>query len=356
MQHLKLGPVRIPYNITHEGEQKTFHLGRMRIPFTTYTKNGYKYYKIGFLRLRFRSQEKYLINQREAHYRMRDQLTEDKIRELCQQIFLEKQGYPLDLEDPRSMNEKIFWLKLNYHDPLITRCADKYAVKGYVEEVLGPGHVIPTIAAWDKAEDIDFSLLPPKYVMKVNWSSGYNFIADGREPVDQDLVRAKMEKWMRPRQNSYYHAFNWGYKHMRPVVYAEEYVEQVAGQLYDYKFFCCGGDVKFWFIATDRHEDGKLTHDFFDMDFNRLDFDYGGRLHSKEELKKPRFYDQMLEAARKLSKPFPFVRVDFYETADTWFVGEMTFYPGGGVLAFTPREWDYTLGSYIKLPAPRRED
>lgn len=355
MQHLKAGPLRIPYKVTRDGDKKTFHIGPFKIPFSTYTEKGYKYYKIFFLKLKFRTQEKYLISQREAHYRIREQLTEEKKKELAEKIFLEKHGYSLDLDNPRSMNQKIFWLKFNYQDPMVTRCCDKYAVKGYVEEVLGPGYVIPTIAAWEKAEDIDFSVLPQKYVMKVNWSSGYNVIVNGNSDPDREMIREKMRKWMRPQQNSYYHAFNWGYKNMKPMVYAEEYIEQVEGQLYDYKFFCCNGEVKFWFIATDRQEDGRLTHDFFDMDFNKLPFDYGGRLHSEKELKKPKFYEEMLSCARKLSKPFPFVRVDFYETEDAFYVGEMTFYPGGGVLAFTPTEWDFVLGDYIELPEPKHE-
>ena len=64
--------------------------------------------------------------------------------------------------------------------------------------------------------------------------------------------------------------------------------------MYSYKFFCCNGEVKFWFIATDRYSNGgMLTHDFFDMDFNFLNFDYGGRAHSTQKLEKPRHYAEM---------------------------------------------------------------
>ena len=38
-------------------------------------------------------------------------------------------GRPLDLRTPRTLNEKLMWLKLRRYgsDPLVTRCADKYA-------------------------------------------------------------------------------------------------------------------------------------------------------------------------------------------------------------------------------------
>ena len=349
MQYLKLGPIRIPYAIEKDGPKKTFRICGLRIPFTTYSENGYKYYKIAFLRLRFKSQEKYLINQRYSNYLIRDELTEEKIRELSVKIFEEKLGYTPDLENPKSMNEKIFWLKLNYHNPLITKCCDKFAVKDYVTEKLGAEYVVPTIASWDKAEDLDLSILPDKYALKVNWSSGYNIIVKEKGSISESAIRESVERWMRPQQNSYYHTFNWGYKNIKPVVYAEEYMEQIDGQLYDYKFFCCNGKVKFWFIATDRYQGENLTHDFFDMNFQKMEFDYGGRSHSDLTLEKPRFYNEMVRCAEILAEPFPFVRVDFYETNDRFYVGEMTFYPGGGILPFTPKEWDFKLGENIEL-------
>lgn len=67
---------------------------------------------------------------------------------------------------------------------------------------------------------------------------------------------------------------------------------------------------------------------------------------------KPKNFDRMLEMANKLAEPFPFVRVDFYESADgnEIYVGELTFYPGGGYESFQPIEWDYKLGDMLRLP------
>ena len=307
------------------------------------------YYKIFCFTLRLPFLDKFFITQSKSNFLMRDQLDDEKIKNIAVKIFEEKVGYTPDLVHPRSMNEKIFWMKLNYHDPLITTCCDRFAVKDYVTEKLGPGYVIPTLNSWKSAEDIDFSTLPDQFVLKVNWSSGYNIIVKDKSTLNEADARSKITHWMQPQQNSYYQTFNWGYKNMEPVVYAEKYMEQVDGQLYDYKFYCCNGKAKFLFIATDRHKEGKLTYNFFDMDFNRLPFTYGGRGH-EENLEKPTFYEEMIRCAEILSRPFPFVRVDFYETDGKIFVGEMTFYSGGGILPFDPVEWDYKLGSYIDLP------
>ena len=354
MHYLKVGKVKIPYAIKTEGTRKIFQICGMKIPFSTVIRNNRKYYKLFFLTMQLPFLDKYFISQGYSNYLMRDQLTEEKIKEISAQIFREKVGYDPNLEEPRSFNEKIFWMKLNYHNPMVTRCCDKFSVKEYVNEKLGPGYVIPTIRSWEKSEDIDFSVLPDKYVLKVNWSSGYNIIVKDSSDVNEEEVRAKISRWMQPEQNSYYQTFNWGYKNMKPVVYAEEYMEQIDGQLFDYKFYCCNGKVKFLFIATDRHKEGKLTYNFFDPDFNKLDFTYGGRGHTEEPLEKPQHYDEMIRCAEMLAEPFPFVRVDFYETGGRIYVGEMTFYSGGGILPFDPVEWDYRLGSYIQFPVDNK--
>lgn len=350
MQYIKVGPVKIPYAIKTNGSQKSFQVGGIKIPFSTHTKNNKKFYKIFGVSLRLPFMDKYFITQSRSNYLMKDQLNDEKIRTIAAQIFKEKLGYTPNLDDPASFNEKIFWMKLNYHNPLVTTCCDKFAVKDYVTKTLGPGYVIPTIQSWERAEDVDFSILPKQYVMKVNWSSGYNIIVKDSSAVNEKETREKIAHWMKPEQNSYFQTFNWGYKNMKPMVYAEQYMEQIDGQLYDYKFYMCNGKAEFLFIATDRADKNTLTYDFFDMDFNKLPFHYGGRGHSVHKLEKPKHYEEMIKCAEKLAAPFPFVRVDFYEVGDKFYVGEMTFYSGGGILPFSPEEWDYKLGEYIHLP------
>ena len=350
MQHIKLWKLKIPYTVSSKGAHKILHILGLNIPYCTYQVGSKKYYQISWFRFHMSKKNTHIVSANQFHYSIRDQLDDKKITELSRKIFLEKLGYEPNFEDPKSMNEKIFWMKLHYKNPLITKCCDKFSVKGYIRDILGEGYSIPTLDSWKSADQIDFSSLPNQCVLKVNWASGYNVIIKDLASISKDEVREQIRFWMRPEQNSYFQAFNWGYKDMEPVVYAEKYIEQIDGQLFDYKFFCCNGKVRFWFIATDRYTDHILTHDFFDMDFNKLPFDYGGRAHSTRQLEKPKFYEQMIVCAEKLSEPFPFVRVDFYETANRFYIGEMTFYPGGGILPFTPREWDYKLGEYIQIP------
>lgn len=287
---------------------------------------------------------------KKEHYNMGILLTEKKKKQILKANFKKRVGYELNLDNPQTFNEKIMWSKLYYQNPLITQCCDKYAVKDYVKETIGEEYIVKTIASWDNPEDIDFDSLPNQFALKVNWSSGYNIIVRDKSQLDiPDTIR-QLKRWMQPDRNSYYQFFNWGFKHMKPVVYAEEYIEQTDGQVYDYKFFMFDGEMKMMFIATDRYGANQLSHDFFDKDFNHLPFVYGNRCHANPRPEKPKHYEKMLSLAEKLSKPFPFVRVDFYEVGDQIYLGEMTFYPGGGVLAFDPVEWDYKVGQWYKLP------
>ncbi len=287
---------------------------------------------------------------KKKHYNLGAALDEKRKIEILKEAFERRVGYPLDLEDPQTMNAKIMWMKLYYQDPLITQCADKFAVKDYVMQTVGAEYTVPTIASWSDPDDIDFDALPDQFVLKVNWSSGYNIIVKDKSQLDQENTRAQLRRWIQPDRNAYYQYFNWGFKHMKPVIYAEEYLEQIAGQVYDYKFFMCDGKYEFMLIATDRANDDDLTHDFFDNKFNRIDLTYGELKSANTVPQKPKNYDKMVELAEKLSAPFPFVRVDFYEVGNRVYLGEMTFYPAGGLKPFHPAEWDYTFGSKINLP------
>ena len=292
--------------------------------------------------------------QKYTHYLLdrEGKLTDAKKKEILSEIFKCRLGYSINWNNPITFNAKIMWLKLNYQNPLITRCSDKFAVKDYVDETIGKGHVVPTIDWWTDPDDIDFEKLPEQFVLKVNWSSGFNIIIKDKSEIDEEQIRKQLRKWTRSSQNSYYQMFNWGYKYMSPVIYAEEYISEVGDseQVFDYKFFCYDGVCKNLFITTDRFS--NKTYNWFDRDFNELPFTYGNAGKTPGGVEKPKHFEEMIDYAEQLAKPFPFVRVDFYEIGDKVLVGEMTFYSGGGILQFKPRLWDIELGKLINLPDP----
>ena len=75
-------------------------------------------------------------------------------------------GQDLNLDNPQKYTEKLQWLKLYDHRCVYTTMVDKYMVKQYVSERIGKEYVIPLLGVWDHVEDIDFSSLPDKFVLK----------------------------------------------------------------------------------------------------------------------------------------------------------------------------------------------
>jgi len=288
------------------------------------------------------------------HYLMRDRLTLSNKQRILEEMAEKALGYKPDFENPKTINEKILWSKLYLHHPLIPVCCDKYAVKEHAAAIIGKEHVLPVLGAWSKGEEIDFDALPDRFVLKVNWSSGYNIIVKDKAKIDREAVIRKINMWMRPEMNSYYHSFNWGYKNAKPVVFAEPYIEQCDGQLIDYKFLMANGKFVYLFILKDRFEDGPSVITYYDEHFELLPIPGP----DGEKVALPRNLNKMLEMAQKLAEPFPYVRVDFYETdTDEVYLGEMTFYPAAGLGKWYgdhPEIWENQFGSKIHLPLEQK--
>lgn len=264
-------------------------------------------------------------------------------------LFYRRIGYPLNLDNPRTYNEKLQWLKLYWHNPILTTLVDKYAVKGFVKERIGERYVIPTIGVWDKVSDIDWNKLPNQFVLKSTHDSGGLVICKDKSQLDRRSAIKKLKKSM--ANNYYFFGYEWPYKNVVPRIIAEPYLEDPeTRELRDYKFFCFNGVVRALFIATDRNKEGvDVKFDFFDEEFNHLPFKQG---HENASIlpAKPHCFEEMKVLATTLSKGFPHVRVDFYEVDGHVYFGEMTFFHHGGWTKFDPERWDEVFGSWLTLP------
>ncbi len=254
-----------------------------------------------------------------------------------------------DLNNPQTYNEKLQWLKLYNRKPEYTQMVDKYEVKKYIADLIGEEYIIPTLGVWDRFEDIDFDKLPNQFVLKCTHDSGGLVICQDKSKLDIVAARKKINKSL--NRNYYYMHREWPYKDVKPRIIAEQYMVDESGyELKDYKWFCFDGEPKALFIATDRGVEGEETKfDFFDMEFNHLPFT-NGHPNAGREIAKPQGFEEMKQLAAKLSQNIPHIRVDFYDINGKIYFGELTFYHWSGLTPFEPEEWDYTFGSWIKLP------
>lgn len=265
--------------------------------------------------------------------------------------FFKDNGYYPNIENPKTFNEKVLWLTQYYQNPLTTLCADKYRVKDYIKEQLGEGYTVPTIATYNNVYEIDLDTLPKQFVLKVNWGWGGNqvIVVKDKSKVNIDDIRAKIDTWVQPWNNFYYISYDWGYKHMKPQIYAEQYMEQNGTELIDYKVYCFNGKPEMVLVITDRFGKKEITKTFFDTSWNLLNVSRPN-VNVDKNIKMPECLPQMLEISKKLSKPFPLVRIDFYVVNNNPVIGEMTFHPGSSFETFEPKDWDYKLGYMLTLP------
>lgn len=266
---------------------------------------------------------------------------------LLNKMFLKKFGRKISKENPQTFNEKLQWLKLYWRDPKAEICADKYLVREYVGEK-GLGHLLnDLIGVYDNVDEIDLDQLPEQFVLKCTHGSGCNIICKDKNLLNWDDAKEKLSSWM--KINYYWPSREWVYKNHEPKIICERYLDdEKVGELIDYKFFCFNGEPEYIMTGTDRFSKDGLKVDFFDVHFNHLDFTRDHPMKG-DNIEKPKNFDKMLEYSKVLSKDFPFVRVDFYEANGKLFLGELTFFPGGGFEKFQPEEYDYSFGEKLNL-------
>lgn len=264
-----------------------------------------------------------------------------------------KAGYWPNLRNPNTYDEKLQWLKMYDHKPEYTKMVDKITAKEYVAGIIGDEYIIPTLKVYRNIDDIDLDELPDRFVLKTNNGSANNGVVICKDKSTFDLNRAKNKLMGSLTHNKYWLSREWPYKNIEPKIFAEQYMEAPGGDLQDFKFFCFDGIVRALFVGSERST-GDVKFDYFDTDFNHLDIVQEHPM-SGHSIEKPDNFELMKDIASKLSKGIPHVRVDLYNIKGNIYFGELTFYHHGGIVKFTPKEWDYTFGSWISLPSLRKE-
>ena len=262
-------------------------------------------------------------------------------------LFFIKAGYKLNLNHPKTYNEKLQWLKINYRKSIMTKMVDKYTAKDFASEIIGEKYIVTNYGIWDSFSEIDFDKLPQSFVLKTTHDQGGVVIVNDKYNFDIKAASQKLNKHLKVEH--YYLTREWPYKNVKPRIMAERLlVSEKQLNISDYKFYCFHGEPKLMYIS---HVDRKKIKylDFFDMDFNRLDISRPGFIQSDISYQLPKNWQLMKDLARKLSMDFPHLRVDFYNVEGRVYLGELTFFQGGGMMPFEPMKWDKILGDWIDL-------
>ena len=262
-------------------------------------------------------------------------------------VFRAETGYRLDLKRPRTYNEKLQWIKLYDRRPEYALYADKYKVREYIARTIGENYLVPMIGVYRKANEIPWTELPDRFVLKCNHASGTNVICQDKRELDVSATEKKLDTWL--KKNAFWGGREWCYKDIEPCIICEAFIETPDGNTPDdYKFMCFNGVPRLIQVHHDRY--GDHTLDYYTPEWKKSDLHRIDASTSAKVVEKPEKLNEMLSIAEALSKDMYYARIDLYYVEGSIYFGEITLYPTSGFSTFTRYEDDLLLGSYIHLP------
>ncbi len=298
--------------------------------------------------------KKFSYQQKAFEYKLCKYMSTEKYSEYLKDWYKNHIGEVLNIDNPKTYNEKIQWMKLHDSTPIKTQLADKYLVRNWVKEKIGEEYLIPLLGVWDNFDDIDFDELPDKFVLKCNHGCAYNIIVKDKYKFNIEDARKKINNWMN-ENFAFCAGFELHYKDIQRKIIAEQYIENDDSDLYDYKFWCFDGKVKYIQFLSERNTKG-LKMAFYNTDWEKQDFVYSYPLDTKN-IEKPDNLEEMIRLAEKLSEGFNHIRVDFYRLNNgKIYFGEMTFTSCSGVCKWVPKGQDLIMGEMIKLPITKTKN
>lgn len=252
---------------------------------------------------------------------------------------IQKWSYNFNILKPRLMNEKLLWLEENYwnYTPERYYRLDKYYFKYWWRTMFGTEYEIPLLGVWDRAEDIDFDILPQKFVIKRSLSGGsYEIKIVDKKKDNLEKIRWLVKGWMKDEFD------------FRPKarIIAEQMLEYEGENTIDYKFYVCNGKVSFCMCCVMNKNGGDRKYSYYDLNWKRYD---NIKYHISEPVPKPEKLDEMIGLAEKVGAFFPFMRVDIYLCQGKIYIGELTDMPYNGAVPFGI-EFDKKFGQLLKLP------
>ncbi|NQU54346.1 MAG: glycosyl transferase [Bacteroidetes bacterium] len=264
-------------------------------------------------------------------------------------------GYTLDLYHPKTLNEKIQWLKLNDRTSLHTLCADKYKVRDLVEEKIGEEYLVPLIFETKDVVDLTAENMPDfPVIIKTNHDSSGGIIIKDKNDIDWITVQKHFKRLL--SKNYYTRSNEWQYKNIeRRIVVEKLLIDKNGGTPFDFKVHCF--NEKAITIQVDIDRSGDHKRNWYSTKWNRELFSWSSLKSSGRrtdpanyDIEKPKCLTKLLELSKILSAGFLYIRADWYIIDNRIYFGEISFHHDGGLHPILPKEWDLKLGQMLKLP------
>lgn len=280
-------------------------------------------------------------------------------KSFVKKLYKKRMGKKINLSNPKTFTEKQNWLKLYDRNPIYTVMVDKYLARDFVAERIGEEYLVPLLGVWNNADEIDFSSLPEKFVLKCNHNSDVIIFKDGifksKDGTTLTKEETKRKLNVQLKVDYYKSKREWPYKNVPRKIICEKFMENTDGSnLVDYKLFCFDGIPRLFMVNSNRFGEGGVLVDIYDMEWKHINMQDGHYPNAGDVFEKPICFNEICNLARTLSSSVPFLRVDFNIWDNKLYFGELTFFHSAGLESFEPQEWDYILGKELVLPKKRR--
>ena len=272
--------------------------------------------------------------------------------------FKDRNGYIPDLNNPKTYNEKIEWLKLNYWQPFYTQCCDKYLNREYIKKKLGKDYAVPCLFACQNVEDFHIkSIKSFPCIIKISNATAENIILHSRDEMSESDIKKKLKKMMKIGELQAQVLSEPQYLKKGEYILVEKLIEDpINGIPNDYKFLYINGKLEFIYCSVERLK--RNYRQIYSPTWDKLPFiwvpnankELFDKFYNLPDVERPPHFDEMKALADIIAQDFPTVRVDFYDTKDEFYIGEITLYHGSGYDAFYPSEYDKIYGEKLILP------
>lgn len=273
---------------------------------------------------------------------------------LAKILFKEQFGYPISRENKDSLNLRIYQLAFETNTDIWSMLADKLAVRDYVSGLGFSEILVPVLKIWGNPEDIDFSDLPPSFVVKCNHDNGSTLLIADKYSVDLSWIRSLYKSKIKKRFGIL--TAEPHYTKISPKVFAEELIlndKPYSNGLVCYKFFAVNGKADYCQVVyntasfqTQRSTIYKVAG-WIKMDGFIL------KKEGKDNIPKPNTLAKMIEIVSSLTQKIPFARVDLYEYDGQVCFSEITLMPSAGRIRNFSSEFLRILGKNINIQTSR---
>ena len=261
--------------------------------------------------------------------------------------YLRKQRINYDESKLITFQDKINYLTIHESPEYKTDLADKIKIHQYSKKILGKDICSPILKIYNNSHEINLDELPEKFVLKCNHGSGMNIFCKNKAEFNFEKAKISLDQWM--KTNYAFCGAEFQYLFIEKKIFASPYF----GDIIDYEFYCFNSQPKFIRVRKPLSEYRHITlHNYYDLDWNLTDIEtnvHGYIRNPNIKIEKPQNFNLMLDYAKKLSKEFVFVRIDFYDLNNTVYLSELTFTPGNAKHKFKNKEQSEYLGSLLDI-------